>query len=427
MKKWFEQFKTEDWVVVAVSILLLAFAIITPNYLPRIPKHLADTESWGNAIFLFVIVLVILYIGWLLLGRPLKGLFLSLIAVFSVSLLAQITAALPQVSYYGFESVFFSVIFGLIIRNVFRVPAWMKPAIQSEFFIKIGVVCLGATILFSDVMKSGAVGLVQAVLVVSIVWFFAYFISRRLGVDQRSAMILSSGVSICGVSACITAARVAGGDDKKLSYIVSLVLIIVVPMIYMMPWLAHLLLPVLFDDPQVIQEVAGAWIGGTIDTTSGVAASSAIVSELSNQHAVIIKGAQNVLIGFVAFFIALYLSTRGEKGSNSPSLGIVWEKFPKFIIGFVAASLVFSIFQANDLFLVNEKGKLIEPGITKMFSTVFFSLAFVCVGLETQIKDIVSRENRNVMWSFLTAQTFNILVTFIIACLLFGIVKPMLG
>ena len=215
MKKWFEQFKTEDWVVVAVSILLLAFAIITPNYLPRIPKHLADTESWGNAIFLFVIVLVILYIGWLLLGRPLKGLFLSLIAVFSVSLLAQITAALPQVSYYGFESVFFSVIFGLIIRNVFRVPAWMKPAIQSEFFIKIGVVCLGATILFSDVMKSGAVGLVQAVLVVSIVWFFAYFISRRLRVDQRSAMILSSGVSICGVSACITAARVAGGDDKK--------------------------------------------------------------------------------------------------------------------------------------------------------------------------------------------------------------------
>ena len=276
MKKWFEQFKTEDWVVVAVSILLLAFAIITPNYLPRIPKHLADMESWGNAIFLFVIVLVILYIGWLLLGRPLKGLFLSLIAVFSVSLLAQITAALPQVSYYGFESVFFSVIFGLIIRNVFRVPAWMKPAIQSEFFIKIGVVCLGATILFSDVMKSGAVGLVQAVLVVSIVWFFAYFISRRLGVDQRSAMILSSGVSICGVSACITAARVAGGDDKKLSYIVSLVLIIVVPMIYMMPWLAHLLLPVLFDDPQVIQEVAGAWIGGTIDTTSGVAASSAV-------------------------------------------------------------------------------------------------------------------------------------------------------
>ena len=200
-------------------------------------------------------------------------------------------------------------------------------------------------------------------------------------VDERSAMILSSGVSICGVSACITAARVAGGDDRKLSYIVSLVLIVVVPMIYLMPWLAHAILPHIFDDPHVVQEVAGAWIGGTIDTTSGVAASSMIVGEVANQHAVIIKAAQNVLIGVVAFFIALYLSTRrGDKAGQAPSLGIVWEKFPKFIIGFVAASLVFSVLQGNGLFTADARGKLAEPGVAKMFSTVFFSLAFVCVG-----------------------------------------------
>lgn len=427
MKKWFAQFKTEDWVVVAVSTVLLALAALIPNNLPRIPKDLLSFENWQNTLYLFIIVLGSLYIGWLMLGKPLKGLFISLIAVFSVSLVAQIVAAIPQVSYYGFESVFFSVIFGLLIRNLFHVPAWMKPAIQSEYFIKIGVVCLGATILFSDVMKSGTIGLLQAFLVVSIVWFFAYNVSRRLGVDQRSAMILSSGVSICGVSACITAARVAGGDDRKLSYIVSLVLIIVVPMIYLMPWLAGLILPHLFDDPKIVQEVTGAWIGGTIDTTSGVAASSAIASELSNQHAMIIKGAQNVLIGLVAFFIALYLSTRGEKSNNAPSLHIVWEKFPKFIIGFVVASLVFSICQVNEVFHLNAKGKLVEPGVAKMFSSLFFSLAFVCVGLETRLKDIISRENRNLMWSFLTAQTFNIIVTFIIACVLFGIVKPMWG
>ena len=405
----------------------MALAALIPNYLPRIPKDLLSFENWQNTLYLFIIVLGALYIGWLMLGKPLKGLFISLMAVFSVSLVAQIVAAIPQVSYYGFESLFFSVIFGLLIRNLFHVPAWMKPAIQSEYFIKIGVVCLGATILFSDVMKSGTIGLLQAFLVVSIVWFFAYNVSRRLGVDQRSAMILSSGVSICGVSACITAARVAGGDDRKLSYIVSLVLIIVVPMIYLMPWLAGLILPHLFDDPKIVQEVTGAWIGGTIDTTSGVAASSAIASELSNQHAMIIKGAQNVLIGLVAFFIALYLSTRGEKSNNAPSLHIVWEKFPKFIIGFVVASLVFSICQVNEVFHLNAKGKLVEPGVAKMFSSLFFSLAFVCVGLETRLKDIISRENRNLMWSFLTAQTFNIIVTFIIACVLFGIVKPMWG
>ena len=426
MKNFFEKLRVEDWVVVWVSIPLLLLASLIPADLPSVPATLVGEVAWYNIGLLFAIVLVVLYAGCLMLRRPLRGLLASLVVVFAVSLLAQIVAKIPSVSYYGFESVFFSVLFGLLIRNVWRVPAWLKPAIQGEFYIKIGVVCLGATILFSDVMKSGVFGLVQACLVVAVVWFFAFRISRRMKVDERSAMILSSGVSICGVSACITAARVAGGDDRKLSYIVSLVLIVVVPMIYLMPWLAHAILPHIFDDPHVVQEVAGAWIGGTIDTTSGVAASSMIVGEVANQHAVIIKAAQNVLIGVVAFFIALYLSTRGEKGGQAPSLGIVWEKFPKFILGFVAASLVFSLCQSNGLFTLGAKGKLLEPGVAKMFSTVFFSLAFVCIGLDTRLKDIVSKENRNVLRSFLVAQTFNIVVTFVIACLLFGLLKPAL-
>lgn len=426
LSKTLEQFRVEDWVVVWVSIPLLALAAVVPGILPKVPATLMGDAAWTNIALLFAIVLAALYGGCLLLRRPLRGLLPSLAVVFAVSLLAQVVAKIPAVSYYGFESVFFSVLFGLLIRNVWRVPEWMKPAIQGEFYIKIGVVCLGATILISDVMKSGVFGLVQACLVVAVVWFFAFRISRRMKVDERTAMILASGVSICGVSASITAARVAGGDDRKLSYIVSLVLIVVVPMIYLMPWLADWLLPLLFDDPHVVQEVAGAWIGGTIDTTSGVAASSMIVGEVANQHAMIIKAAQNVLIGVVAFFIALYLSTRGEKGrSQAPSLGIVWEKFPKFILGFVAASLVFSILQSNGLFTADARGKLVEPGVAKMFSTVFFSLAFVCVGLDTRLKEIVSKENRNALWAFLAAQTFNIVITLVIACLLFGVLKPL--
>ena len=346
MKKWMEQFRVEDWVVVWVSIPLLVLAAVAPSALPKVPATLLGGAAWSNIACLFAIVLVVLYAGCLMLRRPLRGLLASLVVVFAVSLLAQIVAKIPSVSYYGFESVFFSVLFGLLIRNVWHVPAWLNPAIQGEFYIKIGVVCLGATILFSDVMKSGVFGLVQACLVVAVVWFFAFRLSRRMKVDERSAMILASGLSICGVSASITAARVVGGDDRKLSYIVSLVLIVVVPMIYLMPWLANLILPHLFA-PEVAEEVAGAWIGGTIDTTSGVVASSEMIGEAANRQAVIIKAAQNVLIGVVAFFIALYLSTRGERGREAPSLGIVWEKFPKFILGFVAASLVFSLMQSG--------------------------------------------------------------------------------
>ena len=423
MKNWLEKFRVEDWVAVWVSIPLLLLAILIPNLIPNVPSTLVGEVAWYNIALLFVIVLVVLYVGCVLMQRSLKGLFPSLIAVFAISLLAQVVAKIPAVSYYGFESVFFSVIFGLLVRNLWHVPDWMKPAVQGEFFIKIGVVCLGATILFSDVMKSGAFGLLQACLVVALVWFCAYFLARRLKVDERSAMILSSGVSICGVSACITAARVAGGDDKKLSYIVSVVLIVVVPMIYLMPWLAGWLLPKLITDPVVMEEVAGAWIGGTIDTTSGVAASSAMISDVANAQAMIVKGTQNVLIGVVAFFIALYLAARNEAGgAQRPSLGIVWEKFPKFILGFVLASLVFSLLQANGVFTGDQAGAV---KTAKMFSGLFFSLAFVCIGLDTRLKDIISKENRNVLYAFLSAQCFNIVVTFIVAYFFFGVLKPM--
>ncbi len=433
MKKFWEKFLVEDWVVVLMSIPLLliaGFATFLPSL--SIPSDLRSMGAWLNIAVLFALALAVLFAGNKLLKRPLRGLLLSFVVVFTVAALALWVAKLKMVSYYGFEAVFFSVIFGLLIRNCFHIPEWLKPAIQGEFFIKIGVVCLGATILFRDVMRSGSMGLVQALAVVSIVWFFAYLLARRLRVDRAAAMTLSSGVSICGVSACITAARVAGTDDKKLSYIVSIVLIIVVPMIYLMPWLAERIVPLLTSDPVVQQEIAGAWIGGTIDTTSGVAASSemafATAGDLANKTAVIVKATQNVLIGVVAFFIALYLSTKGEDGrSQRPSLGIVWEKFPKFILGFVAASLVFSLCQSNGIFPDADQSKLAETSLAKTFSSLFFSLAFVCIGLDTRLKDIVSRENRTTLYAFLGAQCFNIVATFLVAWLLFGIVKPAFG
>ena len=175
-----EHCRGEVWVVGWVSIPLLALAAVAPSALPIVLATLLGGAAWSNIACLIAIVLVVLYVGCLLLRRPLKGLLPSLVVVFAVSLLAQVVAKIPAVSYYGFESVFFSVLFGLVIRNVWRVPAWMKPAIQGEFFIKIGVVCLGATILFSDVMKSGVFGLVQACLVVAVVWFFAFRFSRRM-------------------------------------------------------------------------------------------------------------------------------------------------------------------------------------------------------------------------------------------------------
>lgn len=424
-----KKFLTEDWVVTFLSIPLLIIAGLA-SYLPnngfKISADLSTGAAWIDIAIFFAIALCLLYIGNRLLKRPTKGLIPSYIVVFAIALLAQWIAKIDAVKYYGFEAVFFSVIFGLIIRNLFHIPEWLKPAIQGEFFIKIGVVCLGATVLFSDVMKSGAAGLIQAVVVVGIVWFFAYWLARKCKVEQATAMTLASGCSICGVSACITAAGVAGTDKKQLSYIISVVLIIVVPMIYLMPWLAGHVVPMFTDDPVIQKEIIGAWIGGTIDTTSGVGASSEMAGDIAQKTAIVVKATQNVLIGVVAFFIALYLSARSEGKKGAPSLGIVWEKFPKFILGFVIASAVFSILQSQELLTLDAKGKIIETSMAKTFSTFFFSLSFVCIGMDTRLKDIISKENRNALYAFLGAQTFNIIVTMLVAWFMFGIVKPAL-
>ena len=426
MKNFFEKLRVEDWVVVWVSIPLLLLAALIPADLPSVPATLVGEVAWYNIGLLFAIVLVVLYVGCLLLRRPLKGLLPSLVVVFAVSLLAQVVAKIPAISYYGFESVFFSVLFGLVIRNVWRVPAWMKPAIQGEFFIKIGVVCLGATILFSDVMKSGVFGLVQACLVVAVVWFFAFRFSRRMKVDERSAMILASGLSICGVSASITAARVVGGDDRKLSYIVSLVLIVVVPMISLMPWLANLILPHLFA-PEVAEEVAGAWIGGTIDTTSGVAASSMIVGEVANQHAVIIKAAQNVLIGVTAFCVAMYWCAKVDvQEGQKVSAMEIWHRFPKFVLGFLTASIVMSVVSSS---LGADVGKmLVDNGINKISVPLrgwFFALAFVSIGLTTNFRELGKYfKGGKPILLYVCGQSLNLALTLLMAWIMFYKVFP---
>ena len=433
MKNFFKPILVEDWVVTLLAIPLLILAGLAGEYptiksVIAIPSTLATADAWIGVGALFMIALVVLYIGNSLLSRPLKGLFWSFVVVFALSLLAQLIAKIPSVKYYGFEAVFFSVIFGLIVRNCIRIPEWLKPAIQGEFFIKIGVVCLGATILFRDFVTSGVAGILQACIVVSGVWMFAFWLSRRAAVEERAAMTLASGVTICGVSACIATGGVTKVQERYLSYIISVVLIVAVPMIYLMPLLAKWIVPLLTEDVAVQSEIMGAWIGGTIDTTSGVAAASEMVGDEANKTAMIVKATQNVLIGVVAFCIATYLASKGGNGRlHRPSVRLVWEKFPKFVVGFIVASLVFSLLQSNHIFPDWEAKKLAETSIAKTFSTFFFSLAFVCIGMDTRLKDIVSRENRNILYAFLGAQCFNIVVTLLVAWLMFGVVKPALA
>ena len=412
MKSWLKQFASEDWIIVFVGAAVLALACIFPGSMPSMPKKLLSGADWASAAYMFGFVLLLTYVTLGALRKPLKGTFISLLFIFAITLLAQLTANIPIVKEWGFESVFFAVIYGLLLNNFFTLPAWLKRAVNSEFYIKVGIICLGSTILFGDLAKSGAYGLAQSFIVVFCVWYFCFWVGKKMHVDPEMGTMLASAVSICGVSAAIATCGVIKGDNKKLSYVVSLVLIIAIPMMYLLPWLAGLM--------HLSPDVAGAWIGGTIDTTGAVAAAGSLINEEAGQTAIIVKSSQNVLLGLAAFFISMMWAYQGTNKENRPTAGVIWERFPKFVVGMVLASIVFS-------FLLPESMAKTVGSVTKGFQNTLFSVAFVCIGLETRLKDIFGKENRVPLKVFLTAQTFNVLVTLVIAYVIFGIIKPALA
>lgn len=390
-----KSFKNEDWIATIIGGAILLLVI----FFPSVMNHYAAVS---------VVVTLLAWLGYIFMGNKVNGRFLlSFAIIFLLAWLSRTLTGIPFIKSTGFESVFFAVIIGLLIRNTIGLPKWLAPAARSEYYIKAGLVILGSSIFFQQIMVAGSLGMVQAVIVVLSVWYFSFWVASRLfHIDKEMSILLSSAVSICGVSAAVATSGAMKGDPRKLSFVISLVLIIAIPMMYLLPWLAQWI--------GMSEEVAGAWLGGTIDTTAAVVASGKFIGETAEKYSVIIKSAQNVLLGVAAFAISIYWSYRGTNSDIRPSGSVLWDRFPKFVLGFIAASLLFSF--AFDL----ETGKELSKVANKGARELLFSLAFVSIGLETDFRYIFKKENTKYIWSFLTAQTFNILLTLLIAWMLFS-------
>jgi len=345
-------------------------------------------------------------IGIALIGSRVLPFLAGLPAVFAIAFAARFLAGNGLFIDWGLEYVIFALGLGLLISNSIGTPEWLKPAVQTEFFVKTGLVILGASLIFSEVLQAGALGITQAVLVVFVVWYSCFWLARKLKVDDEFAAMLSTAVSICGVSAAIAACGAIKGDKKKLSYVTSLVLIVAVPMMIAMPWIAK---STGMDDL-----VAGAWLGGTLDTSASVVAAGALISDAAMKTGVIVKFSQNALIGVAAFALAIWWALRqGAETGEKPSAAVIWERFPKFVIGFVLASAVFSFLLPPEI-VSGTRSALND------IRTWWFALAFVCVGLETRFVDLLTTDRGRPALAFVGAQTINVFWTLLLAWLLFG-------
>ena len=408
----------EDWTVVLLGfliifVMLFGYRMTAPaanwNNTTELLTKVLTLKNLGLFLIQFVFVLLVAAMGAILAGKSMKDIVPGFTVIYLLTMIALIIAGNAGIRGLNLEAVIISLTIGLLIRNLMKVPVWLQNALSTELYVKIGLVLLGTGIIFGDILKAGTLGLIQALLVVVSVWYFAFWLCKKLKIDDELGLMLSSAVSICGVSAAIATSGAIKGDSKKLSYVISLVLITAIPMMIFMPYIAIWL--------GLSQEVTGAWLGGTIDTTGAVVASGTLVGETALKISTIVKFSQNVLLGIAAFAISVYWTytrrTNIEGVDKKPTLAVIWERFPKFVLGFIVASLLFS-FIIDPVLAGEVKGSL------KNLQTLWFTLAFTSIGLETKFSDLFKQNNRKPLYAFLLAQTFNILITLVIAYFLFG-------
>ncbi|BBX32489.1 hypothetical protein MMAG44476_27939 [Mycolicibacterium mageritense DSM 44476 = CIP 104973] len=280
---------------------------------------------------------------------------------------------------------------------------------RTEFFIKTGLVLLGASINLKVLVTAAGPAIIQALLLISIVFGFTWWLGGKLGLEDKLRALLASAVSICGVSAAIAAAGAVQAKKEQLAYAASLVIAFALPSIFLLPWLA--------DVFGLSDAVAGAWIGGNIDTTAAVAASGAIAGEQALQIATIVKTTQNALIGIVAIALTAYFALKVERKSAAdarPSVREFWDRFPKFVLGFIAASIIGTLY-------LQYAGKAGTPAIATVndLRTWFLIFAFVSIGLEFSLKGLREAGWRPVA-VFASATVVNIVVALGLAAVLFG-------
>ncbi|MCP4631719.1 MAG: putative sulfate exporter family transporter [candidate division Zixibacteria bacterium] len=430
--------KDEDWWAVWSGFILIALTlsgVITK--IPQIGKWadnpfdalviIKDGVTAGSIfvpLFLLMIGLgVLTAIGVAFMKTENIGKYLLAFAViFILSCVAYWIAHQVNVKYWGLSYAMWALLIGLLISNTIGTPDWLKAGAKTEFFIKTGLVLMGAEILFKKIIALGMPGLMVAWIVTPTVIIFMFaFATRILKMKNKAlAIIIASATSVCGVSAAIATAAACRAKKEDLTLAVGMTLIFTVLMMIFMPLVIKMI--------GMNDILGGAWMGGTIDSTGAVVAAGSMLGVQAEQVAAVVKMIQNVLIGLVAFAVAIYWVLVVDRKPDSPRPNImeIWYRFPKFVIGFVGASLFFS-FVIVPMFHGDFKiveASYIKP-VTKVLRGWFFCLAFMSIGLESNFKELTGRmEGGKPMTLYVVGQSFNLILTLLIAYIAFILLFP---
>jgi uncharacterized integral membrane protein (TIGR00698 family) len=414
--------RAEDTWAVGLGLALIGLAAL--GWVQDVPRPAGWDTSPMAALPPRAAVAALLLMGGLggltalavqVMGRSGGRYLLGFAGVFLLALVAQVVGKHGLLSRAGLEYALWALLLGLTIANTAGTPALLREGARSELFIKIGLVLMGAEILFQRMLALGGPGLVVAWVVTPTVIVAMWLLGTRV-LRMRSkalVMVIACATSVCGVSAAIAAAAACRAKKEELTLAVGTTLLFTVAMMVGMPFIARAM--------GLGDHVAGAWIGGTVDSTGAVVAAGAMFSETAGQVAAVVKMIQNTLIGVVAFAIALYWAGAVERDARGPrpSARQMWDRFPKFVLGFVGASVLLSFVLLpvmGEAAVDRMVGGTIAP-----LRNWFFALAFVSIGLESDFRQLGKQlAGGKPIALYAAGQSFNVLLTLIVAWLAFG-------
>ena len=400
-------------------------------------RKAATTEKGYNYIPGWLVLGLGMMIFWGLgarvMGQSFGKLLVAFPAIFIMTIIAFIIGNHETIRALGFSYVLWAIFLGLIIANTVGTPRWLKPALMTEFYIKTGLVLLGASILVGKIALIGIPGIFVAWVVTPIVLIATFWFGQTvLKVPSKELNItVSADMSVSGVSAAIAAAAACRAKREELTLAVGISMVFTSIMIFAMPAMIHALgMPGWKEGAGEV--VAGAWIGGTVDNTGAVVAAGELVGPVAMYTAATIKMIQNITIGVMAFCIAAYWALKVERErtgvagkvdlSFKTAMAEIWRRFPKFILGFVAASVVFSV-------IFGVKGApwgeaMVEQGVLAGWANGlrewFFGLAFISIGLSTNFRELwVYLKGGKPVILYVLGQSFNILLTVAMAYIMF--------
>ncbi len=439
---WSELWRKEDWwavwiglgIVIIAASFFLNDATIKPiaikpakwDTFATLITHFKDQFHWY--LFQFLMWGVLFTVSAKVLGYRAREFLPAFIFVYVISMLIFALGSWSQAHRYNLEPPLVALVIGLLISNFTHLPKWMDSGFRVEYYIKIGIVLLGATLPFTLILWAGPIAILQASIVSVLTFAVIYFIGTRMGVDRRLCACLGAGGAICGVSGAIAMAGAVRATKEQVSIAITLVIVWAMIMIFFLPFAARTL--------ELHAGIAGAWIG-TSEFADAAGLAAAQVYGLMAEASDTIPGTEDqalsaftlikvigrdIWIGVWAFIFALIATLRWEvkEGRPKPStMEILW-RFPKFVFGFLLASLLVTALSSD--YGYEEFKKIVEPNLTgplKDLRTWTFIFCFLSIGLTTRFREFVHVGVKPV-YSFSIGVLVNVIIGFILSVFLFA-------